>query len=130
MKFIFFSGVKSSTYYSDGFYVDSSGVNAMTSGTTIYASCRAVVGSKAYFWAGVYNGGSMVNSGVIYNKTTKVWSSMSAVNAPTARQTCIGTVVVGTKIIFLGGINGGYVFTSGMYETTNDTWTVMPSMPL
>lgn len=69
-------------------------------------------------WAIVYN-----NTGAIYNILNNSWSSITNVNAPSARAS--HTVVwTGSKMIVWGGQNsGGDLGDGAIYDPSNDSWT-------
>lgn len=71
---------------------------------------------------------TLTNTGARYNPTTNTWTTMSTVNAPTARyaQTQIWT---GTEMIVWGGYDGTSTLNTGArYNPVTNTWTTMSTV--
>jgi N-acetylneuraminic acid mutarotase len=74
-------------------------------------------GTEMLVWGGFSNAGGR------YNPTTRTWTGMSTVNAPSARSNPTA-VWTGTEMIVWGGLGGsGSVNTGGRYNPATDTWT-------
>ena len=89
-------------------------------------------GTKMIVWGGNNNTGNLINTGGIYDPLTDAWTSISTVNAPSARMDH-SAIWTGSKMIVWGGI--GYVngvFTTfangGMYNPSTDTWYPISTM--
>ena len=72
-------------------------------------------------WGGSDAVGSF-NTGARYNPSTDTWTSVSAVNAPSARYLHTA-VYAGSLMIVWGGYDGTYLDTGGRYDPANNTWS-------
>lgn len=68
--------------------------------------------------------GGNTNVGGRYNPSTKTWSAMSTVNAPSARVSH-KAIWTGTEMIVWGGFDGTYLNTGARYNPATNAWTTI-----
>ncbi len=88
-----------------------------------YAHTAVWTGSEMIVWGGFFNNfPNYLKSGERYDPVTDIWTSISEINAPTAREshTAIWT---GSEMIVWGGVNrSSYFETGGRYNPSTDGW--------
>lgn len=124
--------------YDNGYYLNDGGVydpgsdswsSVTTSGAPSVRDAPVAIwtGSEMIIWGGYNNTTAhYLGDGARYNPSNDSWTTMSTVNAPSARyfHTAVWT---GTEMIVWGGSNGNglYLATGARYNPANNTWTAI-----
>jgi len=91
-----------------------------------HAAVFALGPKKMIVWGGRDATSTYLNNGAYYDPAPGKWTTMSTVNAPTARAFHSGVLDGNTITIWWGGYNGtSHLNSGGIYNVTTNTWTVM-----
>lgn len=135
-KMIIWGGVNDSGVHLDdgGIYdpaTDTWSTMSNTNGPTGVGSMMSSAvwtGSKMLIWGERDANNNLLNTGGIYDPVTDTWSSITTLNAPTARD-YQSVVWTGDKMIIWGGRNGtARLDTGAAYDPVTDTWSATPTL--
>ncbi|HEY1172661.1 MAG TPA: kelch repeat-containing protein [Verrucomicrobiae bacterium] len=102
-----------------------SSVNAPSARTWLFQTTWT--GTEMIVWGGANQGlTASYNDGARYNPTTDTWTTMSTVNAPSARNRHALTWAGDRMFVFGGAFNNsGFLNTGGIYNPVTDKWSLL-----